>query len=710
MKKRQKKNRGGIKKRSTKETLSYRTITIRADDSGPETLDEESRSFEITLATETPVDVLDFERFEIVPEVLLMSGAELPKSRQIPLLDSHNRFGASSVLGSIRGLKISNGDLVGRAHFSSIETDTWTKAREGHLTDFSAGYKPIKSHWIPEGESFSYRGKTYNGPLRLTQRWKIREGSVVAIGADELAKARALSDTAEVDEDNQKNKELENMDKKTRQWLETLGLRKDADEDEAYKFMAGLKIQTENDDNTRAAGDGDKKTPPEDVNYQNADIEKIRNAAQGEELERILEILALGERWDNQELASDLIRSKKTAFEAYRAFDDFLQKKKTDDMKFLKPAVIEADEVDKFRDASIDALIMRSEIAPSYKPEKFAVGYQDLMGFSLRELARESLRRAGKKTGGDVMSMVGRALATDDLPYILANVANKALFTGWDTAAETWSVWCGTGSVSDFKTHYMPRISEADDLEEIPEHGEYRYGIRTEAQEEYSVATYGKLFAITRQTIINDDLGALIRIPSQHGESASRKVGDVAYAVLTANAAMGDGTALFHADHGNFVDNGSGAAPGQATIAAGILAMKSQKDLRGLRRLNIRPVYLICPVALEGGTEVFLTSFQYADSDTVATDSSLAATRQNPYAGSYFTRVYEPRLDDDDAAAWYLAGPKGKTVNVYFLNGVQTPYLETKQGWTVDGTEYKVRIDCGAKAVDWRGLYFNDGN
>jgi len=292
----------------------------------------------------------------------------------------------------------------------------------------------------------------------------------------------------------------------------------------------------------------------------------------------------------------------------------------------------------------------------------------------------------------------------------MANVANKSLAQGWETAPETWQIWCDTGSVPDFKTNYVPRMSEFDDLDEVPEHGEYTYGKFTEAQESYTIATYGKLFAITRQAIINDDLGAITRVPAARGEAAARKVGDVAYAVLTANAAMGDSVALFHATHANFVANGSGAAPGTATITAGVLAMGIQTDLRGLRRLNIRPEYLIAPKALEGGTEIFLQTFQYSDSDTVATDSSLAATRKNIYAGDYFTRVYDARLDDSDAAAWFLAARKGQTVTVFFLDGVQAPYMEQQAGWTVDGTEYKVRIDCAAKALDWVGLYMNDGN
>jgi hypothetical protein len=147
-----------------------------------------------------------------------------------------------------------------------------------------------------------------------------------------------------------------------------------------------------------------------------------------------------------------------------------------------------------------------------------------------------------------------------------------------------------------------------------------------------------------------------------------------------------------------------------ATIAAGILAMGTQKNLLTKQALNIRPVYFLGPKALEGSSEVFFRTDRWSDSNTVATDSSMASTRVNPYAGTVFTRVYEGRLDADDAAAWYLTASKGRTVNVYFLDGQQKPYMETRQGWNVDGVEYKVRIDAGAKAVDWKGLYYNDGN
>jgi hypothetical protein len=248
-------------------------------------------------------------------------------------------------------------------------------------------------------------------------------------------------------------------------------------------------------------------------------------------------------------------------------------------------------------------------------------------------------------------------------------------------------------------------------LKELPENAEYEYGNRTEAKEEYKVATYGRMVGISRQAIINDDLNAITRNFMGMGEAAARKVGDLPYAVLTGNPVMGDSKALFHADHSNLVANGSGAAPGIATLNAAFLAMGTQKDIKEKRLLNIRPAFFLAPMALRGQAEVFFGSEKYSDEGTIGTpDESVATTRVNIYSGNVLTRIYDARLDANDPAAWFLAAMRGKTITVFFLNGNQTPYMEQQQGWSVDGTEFKVRIDAGAKAMDWRGLYMNDGN
>lgn len=678
--------------------LNYRYLSIRQKDGKPATLDEDSRSVEVVVATEEPTEVFDYKRFEIIPEVLLMSGLELPESRQIPLLDTHKRKDTTNVLGSVRALERKNGQLIGRAHFSGVEEalGPWTKIREGHITDISVGYRIIgEPVWIPEGETAEVAGRKFTGPVSVVTKWRAKEGSIVPIGADSKATVRE-----DIKIKPNKRQEEHHMDDRLRKYLESRGLSVDATEEEAWEFLAGM------EEEDRALKSNNNNQREDEI-----DIEKMRSEISEEFRQDFDEKLAICQKYDLMDEFRDFIQNDVSLEDVYKraaekAAEELEEGKK---VGFRQPAEIIIDQQDKFREIATDSILLRCDSV--YHPENPIDGAEDFRGYALKEMARQCLIMAGESPHGDVIQMVGRALETTDLPLILANVAHKALFAGFDTAPETWGVWCATGSVTDFKTHYSVRASETDDLEEVPEHGEYRYGEIAEAQETYSIATYGKLFAITRQTIINDDLGALTNIPAKHGQAAARKIGDVAYAVLTANAAMGDGTALFHADHSNFVDDGSGAPPGVATIAAGILAMGTQKDLRDLRRLNIRPEYFLAPKALEGDAEVFFRTNRYADEGTIGTpDEAYATTRVNPYSGNYFVRVYEPRLDDDDTAAWYLAGPRGQTVTVFFLNGVQTPYLETKQGWSVDGVEYKVRIDVGAKAMDWRALYFNDGN
>lgn len=676
-------------KQNRKEGLTYRELKIKVDKGGsPKSLDKESRSVEVVGATEAPVEIFDWDRLEIVPEVLLMEGCVLPEQRQVPLLDSHQRFGGvGSVLGSYRGMGIEKDRLVGRAHFSKVrEADgPFTKVEEGHLTDFSIGYRVTESVWVPARKKMKVSGREFEGPMKVSTKWYPRELSIVAVGADQQAKVRS-------DHINQSEREEEkNMDPKLREILEKRGLAKEASEEEAWAFLERLQLPKETEPD-----DGKDKIEKR-LEDAEGDEKKI-NAALEAERRRVREIRSLCIRFDlPADRADALIYDGKTVAEAQQEVLTFVEErdKSREKVGYLGTIRIEREEKDKFRAAAQDSILVRAGI----EVKEPAPGYDELLTFGLRDLARECLRMAGERIPRNVMEMVGRAMTTGDFPYILADSARKSLFAGYEGAEETWGVWCGTGSVSDFKTHSMVRAGETDDLDEVPEHGEYNYGERTEAREQYAIVTYGKLFAITRQTIINDDLGALTDVPRNHGEAAARKIGDVAYAVLTANAAMGDGTALFHSNHGNL---GTGGAVSETTIAEGIKLMKLQKDIGNKRRLNIRPRYFLGPVAIEGSTMIFFAS------NLLGTQAK--PNQVNPYADPYFTKVYEARLDDNSITAWYLAGPKGKTVTVFFLNGVQTPYMETKQGWTVDGVEYKVRIDAGAKAVDWRALVKNAGS
>lgn len=661
---------------------------LQISDHKPTTLDAVTRSIEVVGATENPSMVWDPARGEIVSEILLMSGCEIPVSRQIPLTIDHERD-AGSVIGSFADMRIEGDKLVGRAVFSSAADAEpfYTKVTEGHLNRFSIVYpsNERQSIYIEDDSVQVINGRSFSGPLLITKQWQPKSLGLVLYAADDQATARSMPE-------NQHKKESKKMDKKIRAFLERHGLSPDATEEQALAFL----------DNVDAPTSGGAQPVIRTEPVINPDVERA-NVIRIER-ERISEITGLCQRYEADTLAKKLIDDGSSLDLAREKVLDFIDAKKTSENLSHGPGVVTVDAADKFRSAATDGLVIRSGI----RIEKPAIGSTDIAGWSLLEMARHSLMLANKPTNGNKLEMVGRALTTTDFPILMANVANKSLFAGWDGAQETWSEWCATGSVPDFKTNYLPRISETSDLDEMPEGMEYKYGVRTEAQESFSIATYGKMLAITRQAIINDDLMSMTDIPRAHGEAAARKVGDLPYAVLTANAAMGDTLALFHATHANVVAH-AGSAPGIASIAAGILAMGIQKDLLGKRRINIRPVYFLGPKALEGASEIFFRTDRWSDHSTVATDSTFASTRVNPYAGTVLTRIYDARLDTDDANHWYLAASKGRTITVFFLDGQQRPYMETRNGWNVDGIEYKVRIDAGAKAVDWKGLYMNDG-
>jgi lambda family phage portal protein len=657
-------------------------IITRSMPVSPATLDAEKRSVDVVMTTENPVKVYAYE-YGLVDEVILMSGAKFPK--RIPLLDTHDRYSSKSVLGSVSDIRVEQnkagvGQMIGQVVFSATADDVMIKVSEGHLTDFSVGYTPTKSTFIPANERKKISGREFAGPILITEKWELKELSVCPIGADKAAKARAYNNTTN------KQSEVDEMDKKTRDMLEARGLPKSATEDEAWAYLDKI---------TRADVTPAPVVPaPAPVQPAAVDTDKIRAEAANAERGRVSEIMEMGRKFDLAEEARAAVNDG-TKVDAFMKTVLAEQEKRAAAQPMPSYRFeVGLDDREKFRAAAIDGLSIRCGLTVATP----AAGHDELRGYSLREMAREVLIRAGIRPPSNIMDMVGRALTTDDFANIMANVANKSLMEGYDTAAETWATWCGVGSVPDFKLNTMVRASEASDLDEVPEDTEYQYGTQSDAKETFQIVTYGKIFALSRQAVINDDLGALNDQPRKHGEAAARKVGDLPYAVLVANAAMGDSIALFHASHANIMDN---AAVSVDALNDAIALMKLQKDIGGLRRLNIRPLFYLGPVGTEGTTEQF---FNTGSIGGVTNSPNLI----NPYSGSRFTRIYEPRLDDDDVTKWYLMGPKGKTVTVFFLNGQQTPYLETRQGFTIDGVEWKVRIDAVAKAVDWKAMVLVD--
>ncbi|WP_211242673.1 ClpP-like prohead protease/major capsid protein fusion protein [Halopseudomonas bauzanensis] len=316
-------------------------------------------------------------------------------------------------------------------------------------------------------------------------------------------------------------------------------------------------------------------------------------------------------------------------------------------------------------------------------------------GMTLGELARASLSQRGISiVGMDRRSIVGLAFthSSSDFGSLLADVAHKSMLKGYQEAAETFTEWTSKGTLTDFRPSNRVDLSTFPNLDKVPEGAEYKYGTLGDTGEQIMLATYGKLFSITRQAIINDDLSALTRVPQLMGRAAIRTVGDLVYAVLTGNPAMSDGKTLFHADHKNQL---AAAALSIASIGKGMQSMRTQKD--GKATLDIRPKYLLTPVALEP-TAIALLAAEF--------DPALADAKVPNPVRNKLQVISDPRLDDASATTSFMLADQSMydTIEVAYLDGNDKPYLEQQQGFTVDGAAFKVRIDAGVAPLSWRTM------
>ena len=312
---------------------------------------------------------------------------------------------------------------------------------------------------------------------------------------------------------------------------------------------------------------------------------------------------------------------------------------------------------------------------------------------TLRELARASLVDRGVSVSGQTaMSMVGLAFthSSSDFGQILIDVAHKSLLKGWETAAENFDQFTSRGTLTDFRAAKRVGLGDFGHLPQVGEGEEYTYGTIGDEGASVALATYGQLFTITRQAILNDDMHLLTKIPEKMGQAARATIAKLVFALLTGNAKAQDGKALFDASHKNTITN---AVLDLANIDKGIQLMNGFVNARG-EPLAIEPEFMLLP------TSMYTRGLQLIKSASVeGADANSGII--NPLR-DIVTPVKSARLQAADEKSWYLINKEA--IEVSYLDGIDTPYMEQQQGFTVDGVSTKVRIDAGVNVIDYRGI------
>jgi hypothetical protein len=317
------------------------------------------------------------------------------------------------------------------------------------------------------------------------------------------------------------------------------------------------------------------------------------------------------------------------------------------------------------------------------------------------DMAKELLTLRGESTMAlSPASLVTRALhTTSDFPIILGDTVGRVLRDAYQAAPSGIRRLGRQTTARDFRAVNKIMLGEAPLLEKLNEHGEIKAGTMAEAREAYKVETWARKIGITRQVLVNDDLGAFADLARRMGQAAAETEARILVTLLEAGSGngptMSDGKTLFHADHGNKA--GTGAVISDATLSAARFALRTQKGIED-RTIRVTPRNLLVPPALETTAEKWLASIAPATAADV-----------NPFSGS-LSLVVEPRLSA--ATRWYVTADPGEIDGLEFayLSGAEGPQVESRSGWDVDGVEIRVILDFGAGFIDHRGWFMNAGS
>lgn len=694
------------------EPAAYRIVEFRA-----ESMNDEQRSVEVTLATEHGVDVYDWQR-GVIKEYLVMDGGKLPQ--QVPLVDSHNHGSVRNILGSIRNLRVDGGKLKGTAYFGAkpAAAEAYADMKDGHLTDISVGFFRTKERYIEADKSESVGARTIKGPARIVTRWQPFEGSAVTVGADRhstfgsVPALRCYLDPESMRE--------EQMETTYREMLIGLGMPSELNDEQATAW--GKENLAKKEERAAIVPPVAPAVEPVKSQPDTATLESSQRAerARVQSIRKNVRLAGLPETF-----ADSLIDD---GTESGVAAERILQEKiKVNETSITSGTTIKGtgSRADSFRKIAFDAVSARLTGGKWDRP----AGCEDFRHMRLLELATRCV--AEQDSSIDVRGMskreiVTRALmptfstrasdgqafhTTGSFANLLLDATHKTLLMGFENTPSTFQVWTrNAGTVDDFKDIHRARLGEVGNLPMVPENGDYKDMSLSDGKESYRVEKHGGIVSLTWETIMNDDLNAFSRMVQMQGSAAKRTINKSVYDLLFSNPVLSDSVALFHASsHGGNLDTLDLSV---TNLNAGYTCMMTQTGINSDVILGLTPSFLLVSASDSATAEQILGSFADPAVGGSAAGNSNSLNIYGPSGRRKLTLVVEPLIDGNDADSYYLAADPNTcdTFEVTYLAGEETPVFEQETAFIQDAVKYKVRQTWGVGAIDYRGLYKSAGN
>jgi hypothetical protein len=322
---------------------------------------------------------------------------------------------------------------------------------------------------------------------------------------------------------------------------------------------------------------------------------------------------------------------------------------------------------------------------------------REYMSFSIPELAAQVSGQDGARlrSFADRERVLMSAFAphtTGDFPGIFSNALNKSLLERYEQAEPTYRRISRQRNFRDFRPHPQIRAGDFPKLQRLSEAGEIKHGTFGESKETAMVEAYAVQFAITRQMMVNDDMGAIQEVINSSGDEVAN-FEERRFYEFKASAKLADNKAVFHADHNNL--KSPGTAITVAAISAGRAAMRKQTSV-DKKRINIQAKILLVSPDKETEAEQLVASITANESVKV-----------NPFSGKL--EVISPA--EMTGNAWELYADPSRAANWVWglLDGYEAPRLTFDEPFGSQGLKGKLEHDFGVGAVDYRAAYQNVG-
>ena len=641
------------------------------------------------------------------PVVVDLAGMDIPET--VPLLTNHenktdSRVGIISASIKDNVLEIS-GEIVSD---SKDAQDIVAQGKAGADWQLSIGADVKECELVKSSRSVN--GQEIEGPFYHVTKSTLREVSVVAVGADAHTSMKVTAnfnlskpniEGESMTEENKNNVSAADETVNTEQEKKQETAAPAAKENEAEKKPEQAKAEATPAAITASATDVSataKEAAVAAVKAERERVSAIQGICNGEFPE--IEKQAIASGWTPEVVTKKVLETIRAERPAATVNISVKAKPEGGEMRKTLEAAM-----------SLRCGVDADTLEKSYGAQTVEAGMRE-MDMPLKQLLVECMKLDGiPYNRGFDNETIRAAFSSVSLPGILSNVANKKLLQSYEAQPVIATKLCSTGDLNDFKENDRFRLTDVGDLLPIAADGEIKDGGLIEETAKNQLETYGKKFCLTRKMIINDDLGAFMKVPTAMGNRAARLIDQLFFSRLLANPMQSDGKALFSNAHKNLL-GGASSALSADSLKKAIQLFLDQVDADG-QPIAVEPKYLLVPTALkhlaveltQGATLIMSGSDNAVrPALNVLADENLQVV-SSPYLGN---SAYEGASQ----TGWYLFGDP-KTIDTWeigFLKGKRTPTVERGEtDFNTLGLWFRVYFDLGIREQDHRGMVKANG-